>query len=63
MSVERDEGNVTLVCDGAKCNETFDAPDPENFRAMIEAAKRKGWSVFPVGHDWLHMCPACGEDL
>lgn len=50
---------MTLACDdcGDELTETFDT---EDFRAMVDHAKAKGWLVRPDGEGgWSHRCDTC----
>lgn len=52
-------GGMTLACDDCEdeLTETFDTDD---FRAMVDHAKSKGWLVRPDGEGgWSHRCGTC----
>lgn len=57
--IEKQHGQQTLVCDD--CEETQDDSfAPEDFNAMIAAAKAEGWTIKPDGDGgWQHYCGYC----
>lgn len=60
MAIERQSGQITLICD--ECSDDLGWMfDPDEFGAMIEYAKAEGWSIKPDDDgEWTHLCPDCG---
>lgn len=55
--IERNGGQVVVVCDG--CDERFNA-ESDDFQGVIEQAKQDGWRVRPDGDGgWEHHCSSC----
>lgn len=61
MSIERQYGNVMLVCD--ECGENTEAE--EGFGYMIETASADGWLITKDEDtdEWTHLCPDCVRKL
>lgn len=60
MSIERQYGRVTLICD--ECEEPLGESFPE-FPTMLAHAKGAGWEIKPDGDGgWTHKCPDCAGD-
>lgn len=59
MSIERQKGRMTLVCDVCESEHQQDYGRDE-FDEMISDAKQDGWSIFKNDdHEWSHMCKDC----
>lgn len=57
MSIEKQHGKTTLVCDD--CSEDL-GEFYEDFGVMVASAKAEGWAVKPDGSGgWTHQCPDC----
>lgn len=56
MAVDRDCGEITLVCDslGVRYKRTYDSDD---FDRLIADAKEDGWAVVLEGRIWRHYSP------
>ena len=56
MSIEREEGEITFLCDGYRCNEIH-RTGTANFQAAVADLKSAGWKIRRVVTDWMHFCP------
>lgn len=57
MSVERQKGKVTIVCD--ECGDEYEWHMPNEFTSMIETAREDGWLIEMVNEKWEHNCEHC----
>lgn len=61
MSVERQHGELHLVCDD--CGEPYDMTyGADDFAKMTADAKADGWKTFKRDGDWCNACPECSAE-
>ena len=59
MAIEREGRMIVVDCDS--CSDRFKGEPGEEFRDVLDAAKRDGWHVALIAKEWLHGCPKCGR--
>lgn len=57
MSIERQKGKMTLVCDS--CGDEYEWYPPADFNSMINDARDDGWHIEKTDEAWEHMCDHC----
>jgi hypothetical protein len=55
--LDRQKGRLVVECDAY--GDLYEDQDADDFKAFIEGAKREGWTMQPVGNDWVHTCSGC----
>ena len=57
MSVERQYGKVTLICD--ECGDEYDWYKSADFSDLKNDAMVDGWHIEKNGEEWEHTCSHC----
>lgn len=57
MSIERQYGKVTFICD--TCQDEYEWYKSSEFNDLKNDAQVDGWHIEKIGNEWEHMCPHC----
>ena len=70
--LDRQYGEIIVECDGPRCHEILET-GTDDFPDARASWRRQGWvsrpverrigEAAPVKTEWLHLCPACKDEV